>query len=118
MQPESHRIQHASGRIQLVSHRQQFDAHGIQRRFPPVYRRGIQNDLENTRRISIRHHASNQISFICDEDPGSKTDKPKVRANHQIGYELVAIDAASLSIEPVPKCKTNYEKDERYEILL
>ncbi|GHV30808.1 hypothetical protein AGMMS4952_18360 [Spirochaetia bacterium] len=51
-------------------------------------------------RVGIRHHASNQVSFICDEDPDSTADKPKVRANHQIGYELVEVNAAGLSMDP------------------
>ncbi|GHV75454.1 hypothetical protein AGMMS49942_02750 [Spirochaetia bacterium] len=53
-----------------------------------------------TMRVGIRHHASNQVSFICDEDPNSKEDLPKVRANHQVGYEVVDMDATGLSMDP------------------
>ncbi|GHV76327.1 hypothetical protein AGMMS49942_11480 [Spirochaetia bacterium] len=40
------------------------------------------------------------MSFICDEDPNSKEDLPKVRANHQVGWELVEMDATGLSTNP------------------
>jgi hypothetical protein len=55
---------------------------------------------EGAMRVGIRHNAGNQVSFICDEDPDSKADKPKVRANHQVGYELVDSGAEGLSLDP------------------
>jgi hypothetical protein len=55
---------------------------------------------EGTMRVGIRHGASNQVSVMCDEDPDSKPDKARVRANHQIAYELADPGVVDLSMDP------------------